>query len=250
MQAMKIKTLGIFDSGLGGFSVYHDLISQGPKIEYILFADQKNAPYGNKSNKEIYQLASAGMQWFKKKGIKHVLLACNTVSAVALRELNQAFPDMTIWGIIDLTLSQIQNRDEELAVVSTQATYQSHAYQKAWRGNKAVVEKALPELVAMIEEGQALNKIDAYLEKELKSLKNQDSLILACTHFPLVEESFKKFFSGNIVDSRKAIRRLVESMAKEHDQASQVYTSGDPEVLQKQIKNLFSCNEKVRRVEA
>lgn len=247
---MKIKTLGIFDSGLGGFSVYHDLKSQGPDIEYILFADQKNAPYGNKSNEEIYQLASQGMQWFKNQGINHVLLACNTVSAVALDQLNQAFPDMSIWGIINLTLSQIQNMNESLAVVSTQATYQSHAYQKAWLGNNDLVEKALPELVAMIEDGQALDKIDAYLEKELKSLSSQESLILACTHFPLVQASFKKFFPGKIVDSRTPIRTLVEGIAQVNDQPSKIYTSGDPMVLQKQIKDLFSCDEKVRRVEA
>lgn len=245
---MKVKTLGIFDSGLGGYSIYHDLKNQGPEIEYILYADQKNAPYGNKSTEEIYKLAKEAMMWFKEQDISHILLACNTVSAVALDKLNHDFPDMSIWGIIDLTLSQVLDKSKKIAVVSTQATYESHAYRNSWLGSEVIKELALPELVAMIEEQYDLNEIDVYLGNKLKKTKTQEILILACTHFPLVYDNFKKHFSGEILDSRIPIRHLVEAIAESNVAQSKIYTSGNPDILEQQIKNLFNRNEKVRRI--
>lgn len=245
---MNIKTLGIFDSGLGGYSVYRDLKDKGPKIEYVLYADQANAPYGNKEPEEIYGFSKQAMEWFQAQGIYHVLLACNTVSALSLEKLTEDFPAMTIWGIIDLTLNQIQDKDAHLTVLSTKATYASHAYQKTWDKPENVVELPLSDLVAMIEEGAPNSEMDHYLKSELGVLKTQDILILACTHFPLVFELFEKYFSGTILDSRKPILKLVESIATNNDQASSIYTSGKPEILKEQIKNLFNIDEEVRRV--
>ena len=245
---MKIKSLGIFDSGLGGYSVYHDLVNNGPHIQYILYADQKNAPYGNKSPEAIYTHAKEAMQWFSDKDICHVLLACNTVSAVALDQLKLDFPELTIWGIIDLTLSQIKNDNASISVVSTQATYQSHAYQAKWGRTENVMEYPLVELVAMIEENSKDELMDEYLKQELKEVAVSDYLILACTHFPLVDQLFKTYISAEILDSRKPIRELVTSISGLNDAESKIYTSGAPEVLKKQIKNLFNTDEKIRRV--
>lgn len=245
---MKIKTLGIFDSGLGGYSVYHDLVTHGPTIEYILYADQKNAPYGNQSPEAIYNHAKRAMQWFKDKCINHVLLACNTVSAVALGKLKKDFPNMIIWGIIDLTLSQIKNKDAMIAVVSTQATFQSHAYKNTWIHGNNLLEHPLSKLVAMIEGDSKLKEIDEYLEKELRSLSGRDYLLLACTHFPLVNEKFEKHFSGEILDSKKPIRNLVRKIAGSNNQISKIYTSGNQEIMEAQIKTLFDVDEKVRRI--
>ena len=245
---MKIKTLGIFDSGLGGYSVYHDLITYGPNIEYVLYADQKNAPYGNQTPEAIYRHAQRAMQWFKDKDIDHVLLACNTVSAVALEELKKNFPDMTIWGIIDLTLSQIKNKNAKIDVVSTQATFQSHAYKKTWTQGDNLLEHPLPHLVTMIEGNCEIKAMDEYLKTELRKFSSRDFLVLACTHFPLVYDLFTKHFSGDIVDSRKPIRNLVNEIAGTNDEVSKIYTSGDEEILKTQIKNLFNVDEKVRRI--
>lgn len=245
---MKIKTLGIFDSGLGGYSVYHYLVDNGPQIEYVLYADQKNAPYGNKDLDEIYAYAKEGMEWFKRNGIDHVLLACNTVSALALDKLKKEFPQMKIWGIIDLTLNQIKDSDAKISVLATQATCKSHAYKNNWSKPKNIFELGLKNLVAMIEDGKSEKEIDAYLKEEVSNLPNKDILILACTHFPLVKDAFEKYFSGSIVDSQKPILELVESIADKNSKTSQVYTSGDVEVLRKQIKNLFHKDEKVRRI--
>lgn len=248
MIGMKIKTLGIFDSGLGGYSVYHHLVTKGPKIEYVLYADQKNAPYGNKNADQIYQYAKKAILWFQDKGIDHILLACNTVSAVALVELKEEFPNMKIWGIIGLTLNQIKDKDIEISVVSTSATFESHAYQNTWNKPENVYELALSDLVGMIEGEAKEDEMDAYLKKKLKDLKGHDALILACTHFPLVNNLFVKYFEGEILDSQKPILKLVESIAGTSTEKSKIFTSGDSDVLKKQIKDLFNKDEKVRRI--
>lgn len=243
-----VKTLGIFDSGLGGYSVYHDLKNYGPKISYVLYADQKNAPFGNKDKDTIYEYAKNAMLWFKEKNISNVLLACNTVSAVALEKLKKEFPSMQIWGIIDLTLSQISDVNSSISVVATQATVRSHAYKEAWNQPESVFEYPLVDLVEMIENGDSMKTIDAYIKSEKPKIKDNDYLILACTHFPLVKKIFKDNFSYEIIDSRRPIQKFLSEIAVENNNDSFVYTSGNPKTLHKQIKKLYNINEEVRRI--
>lgn len=240
-----IKKLGIFDSGLGGYSVYHDLIETGPDITYILYADQKNAPYGNKRASAITNLAIEAMHWFQKQGIQHVLLACNTVSSIALESLQSKFPDMTIWGIIDLTLAQLEEEKiSKLAVVSTVATHQSDAYQNKW-GQKNFISKPLPALVSYIEDNAPVKQIDAYLHDQLASLADSSHLVLACTHYPLVYHLFADNYSGKIVDSRAPIRDFIYKNASSSQKVGRIYTSGDPSNMEQQIFHLFGVREKV-----
>lgn len=240
-----IKKLGIFDSGLGGYSVYHDLMKTGPDITYILYADQKNAPYGNKDAAAITKLAIEAMQWFQKQGIRHVLLACNTVSSISLESLQSKFPDMTIWGIIDLTLAQLEDENvSNLAVVSTVATHQSNAYQKKW-GKTNFISRPLPALVSYIEENAPVAKIDGYLHDQLASLSDSTHLVLACTHYPLVYHLFAKNYPGEIVDSRAPIRDFVYKNASNSQKVGRIYTSGDPHNMEEQIFHLFGVREKV-----
>ncbi|CAM3611809.1 glutamate racemase [Erysipelothrix urinaevulpis] len=241
---MKIKTLGIFDSGLGGYSVYDALKTKGPKIQYVLYADQKNAPYGNQSATAIINHVRNALMWFQDQAITTVLLACNTASAVALKTLRDEFPSMTIVGIIDLTLHQIEQNDCSLAVVSTQATMESHAYKKAW-SSPLIQEYALPELVDLIENDFDLLNVNQYLKEASLTIKQADYMILACTHFPLVEDVFKEVFEMEILDSRKPILDYVKQIAGVCDKDSVVYTSGHPDKMAQQIKVLFNKDEKV-----
>ena len=246
---MKIKKLGIFDSGLGGYSVYHELMNSGPKIEYVLYSDQKNAPYGNKETKEIIAYVQEAMAWFKKNEIYHVLLACNTASAVALKTIQEENPEMTIWGIIDLTLNQIKEDDASIAVVSTLATYNSHAYQKAWKQKENIKEYPLVHLVDYIENLADKTVINDYIKNESLKMEETKYLILACTHYPLVKHQFANNFDAEIIDSLIAIKQHVYEFACldcNENYKSRIYTSGDPKNMEKQIKELFNLNEKVR----
>lgn len=238
----KISTLGLYDSGLGGYSVFQYLRESCPSLNLILFADQKHAPYGDKSDTEIIALAHDAMSWFENQGIHHVLIACNTVSAVALAALKHDFPEMEIFGIIDLTLSQITAKN--VGVVSTTATYHSKAYRNALEEKGVrVVDKALPKLVGYIE---GLEDASEYLKDELKSFQDVDSLILACTHYPLITNVVKQYYNGQILDSREPIRLFVmENANLDQVGSSRVITTGDGAKMKHQIYSLFGVEEDI-----
>ncbi|WP_240915927.1 glutamate racemase [Erysipelothrix sp. HDW6C] len=244
----KIETLGVFDSGLGGYSVYQDLRHAFPKLNMVLYADQKNAPYGNRSHEAITELARQAMQWFLGKGIEDVLIACNTVSAVALDTLRHDFPTLNIYGIIELTVSQIVPSDDGVVgVVSTKATYDSKAYERNLKsiGQQHVQSMSLDQLVPIIE---GMESADAYLEVMLPKLGNITHLILACTHYPLVTDAFQKYTTAIILDSQQPIRDMLRPVINETQGMCEIYTTGDPQAMKKQLFKLFNSKESVRGI--
>jgi glutamate racemase len=151
-----MKSIGIVDSGLGGYTVYESLRKAYPGISFVFLADQKHAPYGNKSALEIIAISYKNMRWFRSQGISEVIFACNTTSSVALNEMRMAFPDMTLHGIIDLTVDHLDLQpDESVLVMATSATIRSGTYPKAIaaRNEKVTVDGvAMVELVRLIED--------------------------------------------------------------------------------------------------
>ena len=234
----KIKRLGLFDSGLGGYSVFHELKQALPDLDMVLLVDQKNAPYGNRTKKEINALAQKGMQWFLDHDIQDVLIACNTVSALSLPMLKTKFPNLNIYGIIDLTLSQV--KDVNLSIVATQATVNSHAYKEAYVGN--VQEVALPTLVSMIE---SMGDVHDYLSKSLTCIHDDHQVILACTHFPLVKDEFELILKRPVFDSIKPIIDFIKITYSPGQGLTQVFTSGSPSYFQTQIQSIFNEKEEV-----
>lgn len=246
----KIETLGVFDSGLGGYSVYQDLKTHFPNLSMVLFADQKYAPYGNYDEKTIIQLAARAMRWFESEGIDDVLLACNTVTSVALETLRVLFPKMRIWGIIDLTLSQLDQNENNVAVFATQATVHSHAYadefKKKYHGS--IQEVALKDLAIAIENLEDEQKIDAMIEEGLKNLDSVTHIILGCTHYPLVKSQFEKASSAIFLDSIAPVRDFIKHHYEKTDGTQRVVTTGSKEHLKKQIEILYQEEEKVETV--
>ena len=234
----KIKCLGVFDSGLGGYSVFHELKEALPDLNMVLLVDQKHAPYGNKTKKEITALSKKGMQWFLDNNIKDVLIACNTVSALSLSVLKTDFPQLNIYGIIDLTLSQVNV--DKISIVATQATVDSHAYKNSFSGS--VQEIALPELVSLIE---SMSNTSNYLNDHLSSILEDHDVILACTHFPLVKPEFEQILRRPVFDSIKPITDFVKLSYKPGSGSTQIFTSGTPSYLKKQIQSIFNKKEEV-----
>ncbi|QIK57288.1 glutamate racemase [Erysipelothrix sp. HDW6A] len=243
------KQIGLFDSGLGGYSIYRDLRQNFPETGFVLLADQKNAPYGNKTNQEIIDTSLSAFKWFESRDIDTVIIACNTATAIALEACREAFPHMNIVGIIDMTVDQLKEYPKgEIAVVSTMATYLSHAYHDSMdRYGFRYTAKPLKKLVDYIEN---LEPYDEYLHDELEEVKFADYLILGCTHFPLVYDDFKKNYDHQILDSRKPIRDYVASHNHlECTGESEVYTTGDPELMEIQIKSLVGDDVKVGKAQ-
>ena len=246
----KISKLGIFDSGLGGYSVFQDLKHHFPDLSTVLYADQKNAPYGNYSKEEILHLAIQAMEWFKSKGISDILLACNTVSSVALTELIEHFPELRIWGIIDLTLSQLPSDVENVGVVATQATINSNSYPDKFKNlyNGTMISKALPDLAKSIEDLADTDEIDKQLVKGLEGMEACSHIILGCTHYPLALDEFEKLSTAKFLDSRKPIREFIRDNYIASDEGHRVITTKDADYLKHQIESLFHEIEDVEGV--
>lgn len=247
----KIKTLGIFDSGLGGYSVYQYLKQRLDPVSLVLYADQKNAPYGNQSDDAIIAYTLQAMKWFHNHDIMDVVIACNTVSAVALSTARNYFPDMNLIGIIELTVGQIEAKaDTCVGVVSTLATFNAHAYRNfiQEKGLIDVKEIALPELVNIIEGLNQNLELDTYLENELKPILETTDLILGCTHYPLVYDAFIKIYTGQIHDSRRPICEYVAMNYEFLTSSCKTLTTGDAQKMERQIKSLFGSIEKVETI--
>lgn len=240
-------SFGIIDSGLGGYSIYQSLHTHYPTASFVFLADQKHAPYGNRSAQEIIDIASHNMRWFLEQGIHDVIVACNTMNAVALKTLKERFPEITFYDVIEPTLKSIHNQKlDSWLVVGTRLTIQSKMYEQEMNRlypQVSVSSKSLPELVSLIEGLAEPYTLESYLHTELsEDNRNAQGLILGCTHYPCALDSFKSVFKGTIVDSRQA---MVESLKMIHlpKGPSRCFTTGDISLAQKQALELFNQEE-------
>lgn len=238
-----MKPIGILDSGLGGVSVVLALRNAYPELAMVYLADQIHAPYGNKSKQEICEIMESNIRWFQNQGITEVLLACNTASSNALEYLREHFPLMKIEGIIDVTVNQLVDADC-VGVLATTATIASHAYKNKieQRLSAMVIEQSAPDLVALIEGLTDEKRLSSVLDDYCASIKECDTVILGCTHYPLIKEQIAQKISGKIVDS---IDPIIQSFSKRDYPIGDVviYTTKDPHHLQQQIQIVF--NERV-----
>jgi glutamate racemase len=206
---MRELSIGVFDSGVGGLTVLSELIKKMPDENYIYFGDISHLPYGNKSEDAIKRFSFNNSTFLIQKGIKILVIACNTSTAVALDYLKSLF-NVPILGVIepavDMALSY--NDVKRIGVIGTRATIKSNKYKALINSKKPEIEvfqKATPLFVPLIEEGWINNKImDEVIDEYLKDFKNKiDLLILGCTHYPIIKNKIIDYFDGKVkvVDS-------------------------------------------------
>ena len=201
--------IGIFDSGLGGLTVLQQLKKQLPREKFIYFGDTANVPYGNKSPKVIIQYCLKIIKFFEQKGVKLIIVGCNTASSVALQTIKQH----TTLPVLDVIKPCVEKAIEatnnnKIGIKGTQTTIQSKSYQKQITlldSNIKVYTKACPLFVPIIEEGLFHHDIahQIILLYLLKFTQNKhDTLILGCTHYPLLKQIISKHVkSSTIIDS-------------------------------------------------
>ena len=207
------KPIGIFDSGYGGLTVFRSIFKQLPEYDYIYIGDTARAPYGNRSFQTIHQYTWECVQWLFKQGCPLVILACNTASAKALRNIQQIDlknedPAKRVLGVIRPTAEVIGNytQTKEIGVLGTKGTVQSGSYQMEignFFPDVKVHQQACPLWVPLIENGEydkpgADYFVRQYLDQILAQSANIDTLLLACTHYPLIEKKIKEYLPGNI----------------------------------------------------
>ena len=187
--------LGIFDSGSGGLSVVRAIRAVAPHVDLVYFGDLKNAPYGNRSREELGALTVLGIEKLMAEGAREIVSACNSVSvsiALPMFEILD-LPRANIIEMVGPTVASFRARGARVVVVATRATIESGMYQNGLRavGNDAV-GVAIPELVALIEEGAPCEAMEALVRNALSPLGGGEHthLLLGCTHFPLVRDVF------------------------------------------------------------
>ncbi|MEN8192199.1 MAG: glutamate racemase [Bacteroidota bacterium] len=216
----KYSPIGVFDSGIGGLTVVKRLLSILPNESIIYFGDTARVPYGSKSNSTIIEYANQDAKFLFNKNVKLIITACNTASSVALDDLREQF-DIPIIGMIEpgakYALSKTQNG--KIGVVGTHSTINNGAYSKELRtlsNDVEVFEKACPLFVPLAEEGWTDHKATKLIAEEyLHELKEKDidTLILGCTHYPILSELIQEVMGPDValIDSGTAASFEVET---------------------------------------
>lgn len=204
--------VGIFDSGLGGLTVFDAVIRRLPDVPFVYFADSAHAPYGVREPDDIFELTTAAIERLWDEGCDLVVLACNTASAAALRRIQESWlpPDKRVLGVFVPLIEALTERDwgdsspprevalKHVALFATPATVASRAFQRelAFRAIGVDVEaQACGGVVDAIEEGDMI-LADALVRSHVDALKRKmpapEAAVLGCTHYPLMQESFQE----------------------------------------------------------
>lgn len=215
--------IGVFDSGLGGLTVVKQLVRQLPLENIIYFGDTARVPYGSKSVETVQRFALQIANFLAERGVKMIVVACNTASSVAL-ELLQARFDLPVIGVIEpgarsaLSISPGKN----IGVIGTTGTINSGKYTQvltATDRSVRVFSQACPLFVPLVEEGWADSPVTEIVAREyLLNLTAQkiDTLILGCTHYPIIKDVIQRVVDNNI--------RIVDTAIETANQVRQILT--------------------------
>ncbi|MCE9586170.1 glutamate racemase [Candidatus Uhrbacteria bacterium] len=227
--------LGIFDSGVGGLTVVKELLRRHPSSGFIYLGDTARTPYGNKSAETIRRYAVEDARFLVDKGATTILVACNSVSAVAMDELRKEFPTIKFFEVI--TPAVLSATGKKIGVIGTRATIGSGVYERRLKErdpNVEVISQACPLFVPLVEENW-INKPETkrIVRTYLEPIRRQqvDALILGCTHYPLLTKVIRVSLQKRvkIIDSPSALMDTVErEAASELVDGTQKYYFTDP----------------------
>jgi glutamate racemase len=231
--------IGIFDSGVGGLTVLKEYLKQYPQYDYMYLGDQENAPYGSHSGEHVNKLVVHNIDFMVKQGCQLIIVACNTASADALRKVQKIYQGKPV--ILGVLVPAVETalqttRFGRIGVVGTRGTVESGAYQreiekysptlynpheKRAAASPAVFERACPLLVPLVEEGLAGHTVsNILLRNYLRPLKQAhvDTLILGCTHYPLLHSQIQRIMGNQcaVISSAKAAADAIGSYFERH----------------------------------
>jgi glutamate racemase len=213
------KPIGIFDSGLGGLTVAKEIFRQLPYEDVIYFGDTARVPYGNKSKKTITKFSLQNAAFLKKHKVKLIIVACNTACSLSLSELKKKI-DIPVVGVIEPAVKKALeiSKNRRIGIIGTNSTVNSQTYNKKISKidkRVKVFSKSCPLFVPLAEEGWLDEKITydiakAYLDYLKK--KKIDTLILACTHYPLLKKVIKRVVGKKVqlIDSASEVAKVVK----------------------------------------
>lgn len=221
---MRDLPIGVFDSGLGGISVLGELVKELPGEDFLYFGDSANAPYGSRSTEQIRRLTIRNGEMLFERGVKALVIACNTATSAAIEDLREMYPDRILIGIEPALKPAVKRFPEgKILVMATDATLREQKFAallEKYNGTCEICKCPCPELVAFVERGEldspALHEV---LMKELGQHLDPlpDAAVLGCTHFPFLKTAISKvvgpacvLLDGSSGTARETKRRLGE----------------------------------------
>lgn len=246
---MRNNPIGIFDSGVGGLTIYEEIHKLLPHENIIYLADSKNAPYGEKSKEEIIEISVKNTEFLLSKGCKLIVVACNTASTNAVKYLREHYSIPFIRVQPAIKPAALNSKTKVVGILATKGTLKSELLfetsQRFAQGVK-VVEQVGEGLVTLIESGKMHSpEMTDLLHKHISPMihENIDHLVLGCTHYPFLTDQIKEIVGQDIdiLDSGEAIARQTKVILTEEnllnlekgDISRVFYTNKHPEVMQK-----------------
>ena len=240
MKAMNFKssynTIGVFDSGLGGLTVLNQLNHDFPQTKFIYCGDTAHLPYGTKSKKSIQKFCDNIVKFLISKGADMIIVACHSASSVALEYLQQSY-SLPVIGVIEPSISSAIKTTEQnsIGVIGTTTTIESKTYYKKIKKiNKEIIVKEIscPLFVPIVEEGledSAISELTAKLYLDNINESTIDTLILGCTHYPMLINTIKKIVNQNIsiINTGKAISEEIKKIIPPDTSKSQKFINNN-----------------------
>ncbi len=236
---MDNRPIGFFDSGLGGLTCIPYLMKRLPDEKMIYFGDTARTPYGSKATNTIKNFSFEICDFLAKCNVKIIVIACNTVSATCVDDLQKKFPRIPIIGIIEPTAEAVAEKcadADNVGIIGTKVTIASHAYRDTvheYNDKVSIYECACPAFVPLIEEGIINNEIMdltiRYYMDDFVQKSKLNKIILGCTHYPLIQENIEKIYPQlEIINPSSIVVERIDNVLAE--------------------KNMFAVNSDFRNV--
>ncbi len=264
------QPIGVFDSGYGGLTVLKEIVQTLPLYDYLYLGDNARAPYGTRSFETVYEYTLECVKWLFSQGCSLVILACNTASAKALRTIQQTYlptidPSKRVLGVIRPTAEVLGNYSttKHIGILATNGTVQSQSYPieiEKFYPTVQVYQQACPMWVPLIENNEQHTEGASYfIKKDVQNLLQQnpsiDTILLACTHYPLLTESIQQLLAKNvtILSQGKIVANSLKDYLGRHpeienncskNQQMQFYTTDSTQDFDNHAINFFGKNVK------
>ena len=255
---MDNRPIGFFDSGLGGLTCIRPLMKKLPEEKIIYFGDTARTPYGSKATSTIKAFINEIAEFLVSKDVKMIVIACNTVSATCVDELQERFPQIPIVGIIQPAACKVADTcgsGNNVGIIGTKVTIASGEYERRiheLNSDVNIYQTPCPAYVPLIEEGIIDNDIMdltiKYYMDDFIAANRIDTVVLGCTHYPLIEKNIRRIYpdvkiinpSDVIVDTIERILAERDQLADGSDAQNTFYASDLSENFINMIEHIFS----------
>ena len=247
------RPIGVIDSGVGGVSVLRDLVRLLPRERFIYYGDNKNAPYGTRSEEEIRALSLDVANWLLGRDIKAMLVACNTATSAAVATLRERLSIPVVGMEPALKPAYELHADGKILVLATPATLRQAKFHRLYeRYGEHAVALPCPELVEFVESGRCEgDEIDAYLARRFADVQGEKlaAAVLGCTHFSFLKKALGRALPGvPLLDGNEGSARRLEYLLRENgtlredgEGSVEFFTSGDEDVFLPLMRRLVAA---------